>query len=293
MPGYKYKKIDAFTSKKSLGNPAACIYLNENESLSEKEMLAVARQHKGFVSEMVYCSDSSLADIKITYYSSECEVDFCGHGTIACLYDLAKTEPRFKAKKEIRIETNKKGIIFAYNEIENEDTIFITAPDALNISTNLSATEVADILNLPQNSILQKYPIDLINAGLSTLIVPISNLHDEINAFPDEKRLKDFCISNLIDIVLVYSLEVADEMNIAHTRVFAPKFGYLEDPATGSGNSSFGYYMLKNNIWRGNNISIEQGGAELIFNKIKLKMKKDKVLFGGSATVRIKGQFFL
>ncbi len=49
-----------------------------------------------------------------------------------------------------------------------------------------------------------------------------------------------------------FALKIRElKQNIAHTRVFAPKFGYLEDPATGSGNSAFGYYMLKNALWDG------------------------------------------
>ena len=42
----------------------------------------------------------------------------------------------------------------------------------------------------------------------------------------------------------VFSKQTADVSAYAHTRVFAPKFGYLEDPATGSGNSAYANYML-------------------------------------------------
>jgi len=59
MRTYQYRKIDAFTSGKSLGNPAACIYLEENQSLTDSEMLDIAKQHKGFVSEVVYCKQKS------------------------------------------------------------------------------------------------------------------------------------------------------------------------------------------------------------------------------------------
>jgi predicted PhzF superfamily epimerase YddE/YHI9 len=35
-----------------------------------------------------------------------------------------------------------------------------------------------------------------------------------------------------------FTTETADGGNRYRTRVFAPTFGYLEDPATGSGNSA-------------------------------------------------------
>lgn len=75
MKKYIYKKSDAFTSGLSLGNPAACIYTGRDK-LSQQEMLKIAKQHKGFVSEVVYCSNSDIYDCKLIYYSSECEVDF-------------------------------------------------------------------------------------------------------------------------------------------------------------------------------------------------------------------------
>lgn len=80
---------------------------------------------------------------------------------------------------------------------------------------------------------------------------------------------------------------------MAHTRVFAPKFVYLEDPATGSRNSAFGYYLLKSTLWMGNSISIEQGGASIDFNTVQLTTRNEKVLFGGCAKDKIIGKYYL
>ena len=60
-------------------------------------MQAIAAEHKGFVMEMVFCSQSEVADCKLTYYSSECEVEFCGLGTIATMYTMVKETPTLMA----------------------------------------------------------------------------------------------------------------------------------------------------------------------------------------------------
>lgn len=293
MNEYNYKKIDAFTSEKSLGNPAACIYLDDGQTMDEDKMQAIARQHKGFVSEVVYCSKSQLANYKLVYYSSECEVDFCGHGTIACMYSLIKSTPDLMGKSELLVETNRKGILTVYNQITEQDAVYITAPEAQHIGTDLSADLIAKNLHLETGQVSDKYPIDMIDAGLRTLIVPVAKLEDEVRVMPDEQQLKDFCINHDIDIILIFSKEVENPSNIAHTRVFAPRFGYLEDPATGSGNSAFGYYMLKNKLWDGGSVSIEQGSADMEYNIVRLNTRDDKVLFGGRATDRIIGKYLL
>jgi len=293
MKTFEYRKIDAFTSGNSLGNPAACLYLTDEQILTEREMLDIAIQHKGFVSEVIYCKQKSQSVFHLLYYSSECEVDFCGHGTIACMYNLIKETPELIEVKEIKIHTNKKGTLTVYNEIETQNAVYITAPHPKHIGSNLDINKIVENISLTSNQFSNSYPIDVIDAGLKTLIIPIASLEDEVRIFPNEQMLKNFCLINEIDIILIFTLETDNSQNIAHTRVFAPKFGYLEDPATGSGNSAFGYYMLKNNIWNGNPITIEQGGIDRIFNIVNLSCKDNIILFGGKATTRIKGLYYL
>ena len=303
MKQYRYIKSNAFTSGSipeqssptrslSLGNPAACIFIGQ-EKLTPEQMQAIAAEHKGFVMEVVFCGQSEVADCKLTYYSSECEVEFCGHGTIATMYTMVKKTSKLMAKPVITAETNCKGIIEVFNAIKEEDAVYITAPDPIEYPMKLSIEQIEDKLILPHGSIRKDLPIRVIDAGLRTLIVPICDLETEISIFPNEQTLKSFCLGNDIDIILVFSKQTSDNDAFAHTRVFAPKFGYLEDPATGSGNSAFANYLLSEGLWKGEPIIIEQGGNDRIFNSVKLKCQDGKVLFGGKATKKIEGEYYI
>ena len=292
MKQYRYVKSNAFTSGESLGNPAACIF-TEHEELALEQMQAIATEHKGFVMEVVFCGQSDVADCKLTYYSSECEVEFCGHGTIATMYTMVKDAPELMAKPVITVETNRKGIIEVFNAINEEDAVYITAPDPIEHPMNLSIAQIEDALSLPHGAVRKDLPIRIIDAGLRTLLVPITDFDTEISVYPSEQSLKTFCESNDIDIILVFSKQTADTSAFAHTRVFAPKFGYLEDPATGSGNSAFANYLLSEELWKGEPITIEQGGNNRIFNSVKLKCQNAKVLFGGKATKKIEGTYYI
>ncbi|MCL1973152.1 MAG: PhzF family phenazine biosynthesis isomerase [Endomicrobia bacterium] len=293
MNAYKYKKIDAFTSGLSLGNPAACVYLDKSQVLTDAQMLSIAKQHKGFVSEVVYCIDMGDSSFDMIYYSSECEVSFCGHGTIACMYSLIKSNPQLQAQREISIRTRKKGNLTIYNKITEQDAIYISAPEPVHFDIPVTVQEIADNLQINISKISKKYPVDFIDAGNRTLIVPIASFDDEISIFPNEQTLKNFTLKNDIDIILIFCMDTEDKTHKAHTRIFAAKYGYLEDPATGSGNAAFGYYMLKNDIWDGNKITIEQGGNDRIFNTIHLCRENGKLLFGGKAAMRIEGVYYI
>jgi PhzF family phenazine biosynthesis protein len=244
--------------------------------------------------EIVFCSPSETAACKLTYYSSECEVDFCGHGTIATMYSLIRDDSSLRNKKVLSVETNKKGVISVYNEIDTEDAVYVEAPSPIEHTRNIPVDDIERILTLRRGSINREgRAIRIIDAGLRTLIVPVTLFEDEVSVYPDEASLKSFCEENDIDIILIYTLQVDDSSNFAHTRVFAPKFGYLEDPATGSGNSAFANYLLSENMWDGSPITIEQGGNDRIFNAVKLKTLNGKVLFGGRATKKIEGEYLV
>ena len=286
-----YKKIDAFTGAKSSGNPAACVYLCNWQSISPEDMQKIAFDHKGFVSEVVFCSLLDENTYRLKYYSSECEVEFCGHGTIACIYELIKDAGLLDVP-EIWIETNK-GKSKVLNHVKDMNAVYISAPAPLYLPHSLETSDVAHALGIDTAKISKDRPTEIIDAGLRTLIVPILALNDVLSMLPDEKHLKDFSIENQFDILVIFSEEVVDSGNRIRTRVFSPRFGYLEDPATGSGNSAVGYYMLKHGMWDGSPVNIEQNALRDERNIIKLRYDDEVVFFGGSATLRIEGMYLL
>jgi PhzF family phenazine biosynthesis protein len=295
MKSFPFKKIDAFTKGSSSGNPCACIYLNGIADITDQEMQLIARELKGFVNEVVYLFPEKECFF-LKYYSAECEVDFCGHGTIGIMYDLISSRPDLLMGKIIKIKV-KDDYLNVFNRITASDSIFITAPAPQFKQLTLGETEIAAALNIRANSIAGKYKLALTNAGLNTLIVPINDLKTCLMINPNEPALKDFCLANGIDIILIFTDDVADKANKFRTRVFAPKFGYLEDPATGSGNSAFGNYLLQNNLWDGTLFSIEQNSSHNFPNIVKLDTVKNEdqrnVIFGGAAVVKIQGEYRL
>ena len=273
------------------------VYLDAFDDITTDEMLRIAKELKGFVSEVGYVRgiDENTFDLK--YYSSEREVDFCGHATIAIMYDLIKNSDNLIRKKQINIITSK-GNLIVENRIRNEDAVFITAPVPIFSPKEVNTESIAKALRIDLDEINSGYPTSVVNSGLETLIVPIKSLNVILSISPILDELKLFCIKNLIDIITVYTDQAVDKKNRYRTRVFAPTFGYLEDPATGSGNSAFGYYLMKNKIWDGTFMSLEQNGSFETPNIIKL-MAKDteggtsQVVFGGGAIVRIDGDYIL
>ena len=294
MKTLKFKKIDAFTTGISSGNPAGYVFLNDDESLTVEEMQQMASELKGYVNEVGYVSRVG-DEFNLKFYSSECEVAFCGHATIAIMYDLLNNNKDLLTRKEVLINVNA-GKLSVFNHINEENAVYIMAPEPEFLECNCTIPQIAEILRTEISDIDDSLPVELIDGGLKTLLVPIKDLSHCLNLFPDQEKLKLFCLDNGIDIVHVSTKETQTTSSRYRTRVFAPKYGYLEDPATGSGNAAFGYNLIKHKLWDGD-ITVEQGPNRINPNFVKLKKhtmdKKVNMIFGGCGTIRIEGSYFL
>jgi PhzF family phenazine biosynthesis protein len=294
MKVFKFKKIDAFTCGTASGNPAGCIYLESSTAINVEEMQKIAKELKGFVNEVGYLFPVEDGH-RLKFYSSECEVEFCGHATIAIMYDLIRENKDLLKEKELAIYVNA-GRLTVLNHIHEEDAVYIMAPEPQFISCELNINSVAKALAIDETWIDGSTSIRIVNAGLRTLIVPLATLNACMSVYPEQELLRQFCVSSDIDIILVFCKETYLSSSQYRTRVFAPKYGYLEDPATGSGNAAFGYYLIHRELWT-NNITIEQGASTENPNIVKLrrcqKEQNDRILFGGSSLSRITGNYLL
>ena len=293
MQRYRFKKIDAFVDGESTGNPAGCVYLPDECALSVEGMQQIARELAGCVSEVVYAyPDEGVTNLR--FFSAEREVAFCGHGTIAVMYDLIKNDAVLAMDPIARIHVQECEILVR-NEIASTDSVFISTPQPQFLTTTLKRDDIAAALKIPPAEITGKFRIMLVNAGLSTLIIPITTLDTLLSLHPDQKHLLEFCRTHDIELILVFTEEVSSKNNSYRTRVFAPVFGYLEDSATGSANAALGYYLLNSGVWDGRMLKIEQGRTREHPNIIRLVSDASKmqrtVFFGGNARVRFEGDY--
>jgi PhzF family phenazine biosynthesis protein len=294
MKTLDFKKIDAFTKGLSPGNPAGYVFMERADLLSEDEMQKIAAELKGFVNEVGFVNRQDK-QFGMKFFSSECEVAFCGHATIAIMYDLISTNPDLINEKELKIKVSA-GTLSVFNHVKDEDAVYIMAPEPQFLEREIKWSEIAQALDADITVFDNEKTFQVIDGGLRTLIIPMASLKDCLRLYPNQENLKQFCFKNDIDIVHVFTDEVYTSDAKYRTRVFAPKYGYLEDPATGSGNSAFCYYLIYKNLWTGD-FSIEQGSSLNNPNIVKVKRYEkdnvDRILFGGCGTTRIVGSYCL
>lgn len=295
MKRYRFKKIDAFASGRSSGNPAGYVSLSPDDEIADEDMQRIARELKGFVSEVGFLREGTpgVCDLSIRYFSCEREVEFCGHATIAIMDDVVRNDNRFRNRENLLLRTNR-GVVTVWNRIPDDGMVYIRAPDPEFSNARPGAAETAAALGLDVRDVDPAIPIGVVNAGLDTLLVPLISLDACIRCSPDYTTLRSFALDHAVDVVTIYTRETEYAKHDLHSRVFAPTFGYLEDPATGSGNAALGNFLIRQNLWTDRSLVIEQGPDRENPNIVRLLRPEDgELMFGGRGEVRIDGSYVL
>lgn len=290
MKTFNFKKLDAFTIGKSTGNPAGYVYLATGETITESEMLRIAKETQGLVSEVGYLFPGNAEyDYQLRYFSCEKEVPFCGHATVAIMYDLLKNDEQLCRKKTLKIRT-KKGISLVENCLAEEDLVYIYAPQPEFIDTLPAVEPTLQALGLDPHQYDAGQKMRLLNVGQNILLVPLAGVDDVINCKPDYQTIRQFALANNIEVLNIYTSQTIFKENQYRTRVFAPAFGYLEDPATGSANAALGYHLASTTGFEKDTLRIEQGPAKNEPNIVIIKKRPDALLIGGQSIARISGR---
>lgn len=270
--------VKAFTKDKTQGNPAGVIF--DADKLSEEQMMKISAD-LGF-SESAFVSQSDKADFKIRFFSPKQEVDLCGHNTIAAIHALlenGKIQLDNSETKEITIET-RAGILPI--ECHKDGLIVMTQAEAQFGEDSHDKKEIAKLLGISAEEILDDYPIQTVSTGTPKLMIPVNSLETLFNIKPDLEGIKNYCPAHGVKGFYPFTLKTMEENSDFHARQFNPAAGIDEDPITGVAAGALGAYIVKHKILDKNNFIIEQGYC---MNKggMMYVTINDKVKVGGYA----------
>tara|TARA_Y100000996_G_scaffold402399_1_gene374337 strand:- start:594 stop:1370 length:777 start_codon:yes stop_codon:yes gene_type:complete len=246
--------IDAFTNNIFSGNPAAVIFSDLN---NPKLMQKIAAENN--------LSETAFIDLDkcfIRWFSPTCEVNLCGHATLASAY--------------------------AYFNILKNDNPSITLNSA---SGELKVNNKNDYLELdfPKDNFNKVDLIDLVEEA--TGVKPLETYIGDINLFAvyeTENIIKNINPNfNLLEKLDGQGLIVSSISNSYDfvSRYFCPKYGINEDPVTGSAHTTLiPYWSEKLNKKKLFAKQISSRGGELYCTNLD-----NRVLIGGNAVLYMKG----
>jgi PhzF family phenazine biosynthesis protein len=212
--------VDAFVTEPNspfTGNPAAVCFLDRPRP--DRWLQAIAAEMN--LSETAFILPKDDGGYQLRWMTPICEVDLCGHATLAAAHALWETQQA----------SNDQPIRFATRSGE-----LLAAPDP-------SGAIILDFPAAPPQAC--DFPRDLIDSLGITPSWQGRNNFDAFLVIDDASTLRqlrpDYHRLSQLDVrgVIVTAQSDTDHIDFL-SRFFAPRAGILEDPATGSAHCALG-----------------------------------------------------
>jgi trans-2,3-dihydro-3-hydroxyanthranilate isomerase len=230
----RFVTLDVFTDRRFAGNPLAVVL--ESDGLDTATMQAVAREFN--LSETVFVLPPEQPAHRARYriFTPKEEVAFAGHPTIGTAVLLGMLdgggEPR-----DMVLEANI-GLVPCRVAAGQASFDLPVLPQEVGPPPPLA--DLAAALGLAAGDIgAGAYQPACFSSGIGFTFTPVKNLDAVRRAAPDLARFSSALSAPAHRAVFVYCAEAAEPGHDFHARMFAPSYGIVEDPATGSAAAAF------------------------------------------------------
>jgi trans-2,3-dihydro-3-hydroxyanthranilate isomerase len=213
-------------------------------------MQALAREMNFAESTFILPSEASGTDVRMRIFTPATELPMAGHPTIGSTFALAHTgvirpaAPRFVfglGVGPIPVDLEWEGSRLNFAWMTQLNPTFGRSLDA--------PADVAVALGLSQADLLPDLPVQEVTCGLPYLLVPIRSREAVDRAVSDVSAFRRFRESTGIDLpIFFFAMAPPGSAETVHSRMFAPEFGIVEDPATGSASGPLGCYLLRHGL---------------------------------------------
>jgi PhzF family phenazine biosynthesis protein len=230
LPAVGIEIWDAFTDQPFAGNPAGVVL--QAAALSDAQMQSIANELHASETAFVVGGEGPL--FKVRFFTPSCEVDFCGHATVAVISALCaagRIDPALPpANLTLAVKAGDLPVEVRALPDKTIEVVMTQAP-ARFAPFQFRRELLAGCLGIERFQIPEGWPLGLAYTGLWALVVPMASRQSIDAARPDFSSLADF--NRRLGVVSTH-LYTHVGPNEIYCRDFSPAAGVPEDPVTGS-----------------------------------------------------------
>jgi PhzF family phenazine biosynthesis protein len=268
----RYFVVDAFTSRPFAGNPAAVMPLDT--WLDDATLQRIAAEMA--LSETAFFAPEPGSDggFRLRWLTPACEVDLCGHATLATAFVLmtqlepSRTSVRFHTKSGA-LDVTRAGEVFTLDFPARVPAPF----DDAGVKAAVGAAIGAEVLELWRSR---------------NLLAVVDSAATVRALAPDFRAVNALATEGLIVTAPPDPVVDAPSTDFV-SRYFTPQHGIDEDPVTGSAHCTLGPYWAKR-LGRSSLAAkqVSKRGGELA-----VEVVGDRVELGGRAVLVARGDLLL
>lgn len=212
-----FRVVDVFAERRFEGNPLAVVLPPPSASLSDRQMLAIAREMNHSETTFVTGGDPARSRFRARIFTPEEELPFAGHPVLGTAWVLREERLRRRGSRLVLdLAVGEVPVTFE----EGAGRVWMDQP-APSFGEVLDPAVLAGVLGLPPQEIDPRFPVQVVSTGLPYILVPLRTLEGLRRCVVDRPR---------------HDLAV---------RVFVPFTGIPEGSATGSANGCLAAWLLR------------------------------------------------
>ena len=260
--GQKITVVDAFTEEPFAGNPAAVCLLDEARTEVWMQRLAREMNH----SETAFLVRDGEA-WSLRWFTPECEVDLCGHATLAGAHVL--WESGIAGPEETLHFKTRSGALSARRHV---GWIELDLP-----ATPAAPIEAPDLLGTALGA-----PLRWVGETVFDLLAEVENEATVRGLRPNVHALGGFPSRG---VIVTGKADTGKPYDFV-SRYFAPTFGIPEDPVTGSAHCALGPFW-EERLGKKDLVGYQaspRGGT------VRVRVNGDRARIGGRAVTVLRGE---
>ena len=245
---YPYQHWDVFTGEPLYGNQLAVF--TDGRGIDPGVMQRMAREMNLSESTFILPAESAGTDVRMRIFTPTQEMPMAGHPTVGSTFALAHTG---------FLEPGRARVVFGLNvgptpvdlEWEGDRLRFAWMTQGLPQFGRAidGRSQVATSLGLTHNDLAPALPIQVVSCGFPSLYVPLRDRETVDRAISDAAAFRRVMaeVGGPMPIFLFAVLPPGSEATV-YSRMFAPEFGIVEDPATGGATGPLGCYLVEHGL---------------------------------------------
>lgn len=247
MVKFNIYTVDAFTDQIFGGNAAGVV--PKADGLTVEQMQNIAREMNLSETVFIFEPEDTEHDFVARYFTPTCEINFCGHATIALAWIMALEYDWLHKASQITIKT-KVGIVPIEWRLKEKQlhSVVMTQVSPKTRDFDYDTGDICRLIGIEPADIEDKYPMKLAYTGNWHMLIPIKTCSAIDQASPLYEELGAYNFQLNVSTTHLFTFDRFDPKYDLYTRDFAPAAGIQEDPVTGAANGALAGYLLLENI---------------------------------------------
>jgi trans-2,3-dihydro-3-hydroxyanthranilate isomerase len=249
--GFSFLQYDVFTSEPLLGNQLA-VFLDAR-GLDTERMQRIAREMNFSESTFILPAEREDTDVRMRIFTPYIEMPMAGHPTVGSTFALADTGtiPRETRRFTFGLNVGPTPVDLEWNGGRLRFAWMTQQPPVFGSPVDDRAG-VAAVLGLTADDLAPGLPVQEVSCGVAFLLVPLRDREAVDRAISDAAAFRRLdVLSTEHPAVFLFAMAPPGSAETVYSRMFAPSFGIVEDPATGGASGPLGSYLVQHGVVSG------------------------------------------